>query len=341
MATSGIVTFRQNRDQLITDALLLVGAIDPENPTPTPNQISQGANHLNRMLKSWQTIGLELWERKYGVVFMQKNQGIYVFGNPGPAGDHATKANNLNEGSFLQTTLSVTALATATTITLTTITNVGTVGIPNFNVSDTFNIGVELDTGFIQWFTVSGAPAGNVVTLSASLPSQATLGNTVYCYQTKLVKPLRVLNAFFRQPQGNDIPVRLISRDEFDRFGVKTSTGTPIQLFYNPEENQGILEIYPQPTDVDGQLYIEFQNPTEDFVTSTDDFDLPSEWGEAIVWNLARRLIPSYRVPVATAADIRAFAKDSYENLKAWDQETNSIFITPEEWMYQFPYGGR
>src|SRR5258708_718443 len=147
MATSGVMVFRLNRDQVLTQALINVGAIDPETGTATSNQVTHAATHLNLMVKAWEAHSLQLWERKYGVIFPQKNQGAYVLGNPGPGGDHAVLTDNLNLGDFIQTTLSATAAALATTVTLSSITNTGTVGNPAITLASTWFIGIELDTG--------------------------------------------------------------------------------------------------------------------------------------------------------------------------------------------------
>lgn len=334
MATSGVMTFRLNRDQVLTQALINVAAVDPEQGSPTANQITHSATHLNLMVKAWEAHSLQLWERKYGVVFPQKNQGLYVLGNPGPGGDHAVLTDNLNLGDFIQTTLSVAAAAAATSVTLTSITNVGTVGNPAITLATTWFIGIELDSGSLFWTTVNGAPAGNVVTLLTGLPSSASAGLTVYAYQTKLMRPLRILDAFYRQQGGNDIPIRLISREEYNRFGVKTSQGTPIQLFYDPQINTGLVELYPQPTDVKGQIYIEFQKPIEDFVSSTDDFDFPQEWGEALIWNLSLRLCTPYRVPTEQYNRIALMAASSLDLVKNWDQEYSSVLFQPSEVMF-------
>jgi hypothetical protein len=277
---------------------------------------------------------LELWERKYAVIFPQKNQGIYALGTPDPGGDHATMANNLNVGSFLQTTLPSTVAAGSSTVTLSTITDVGTAGTAAYTIQSGDNIGLEGNDGFMYWFTVNGAPAGNVITLNTTTTVQASTGNTVYAYRTKMFRPLRILAGFFRQAQGNDVPIRIISRDEYNMFGVKTSTGVPIQAFYDPQTSTGLLEMYPQPNSVDGQIYIEVQKPIEDFVNSTDDFDLPQEWCEALIWGLAKRLIPDYRTPQQTAALIIAMAKEAEDTVTAWDQENTSMFLQPDDWMY-------
>lgn len=340
MATSGTVTFRTNRNEIIKGALRVCGAIDPEDSNaPSANQITNAAESLNLLVKSWEAIGLQLWERKYGVIFPQDNQGTFVLGSPGPAGDHACLSTPLGSG-FISTTLSANAAAGAGTVTLTSISTTGTVGIPSISIATGYYIGIQLDDGSLFWTTVNGAPAGNVVTLTAVLTGAATSGNLVYSYQTKLIRPLRILDGFVRQiEQGNDVPVRIISREEYNRFGVKSSPGTPIQLYYDPGENSGTVYMYPTFQETDQLLYIEFTKPMDDFTNSTDDYDLPQEWGQALKFNLALMIAPEYGVPDAKFKQIQFLADKSFDLVNGYDQESPaSVFMQPDNWMYMARY---
>lgn len=336
MSTSGTVTFRTTRDDIINGALRLIGAVDPENTAgATTTQITNAAQALNLMVKSWEAVGLQVWERKYGIVFPQTSQSIFVLGGPGPAGDHACLSTPLGSG-FVQTTLASSAASGASTISVASTTGgLSTAGVTATSITSAYNIGIQLDGGTVQWTTVNGAPSGTTVTLSATLTGAASAGNYVYCYQTKLVRPLRILDAFVRQNAGsNDIPSRIISKDEYNRFGNKTSAGTPVQLAYDVQANQGHLYIYPRflsPTQV---LYIEFTKPIEDFTTSSDDYDMPQEWGETLKYNLAYRIAPEYEVAKDKYSQIREQALGLFEFLKGYDQENASFYIQPWDWMY-------
>jgi len=232
---------------------------------------------------------------------------------------------------FVQTTLAASAGAGAGTISVTSITgSISTVGSPATSILNTYNIGIQLDSGAIQWTTVNGAPSGTTVTLTAALTGAATAGNSVYSYQTKLVRPLRILDAFIRRNAGgNDIPVRIISADEYNRFGVKTSTGTPIQLAYSPQSNTGYVYVYPTFLTCDMMLFIEFTKPMDDFTNSTDDYDMPQEWGEILKFNLAMRLAPEYEVPKDKYDMIKEQAVGLFELVKGYDQESASLLIQP------------
>ena len=336
MATSGTVVFRPNRDQIITQALILCGVIDPENSaaSPTAVQITNSSLILNTIVKQWETVGLELWERKYAIVFPQYAQGVFTLGNPGPSGDHACLTTPLGIGNFVQTTLSSAAVSSATSVVLTTITSNSSAGIPAVTVATAWNIGIQLDTGYIQWTTVNGAPSGTTCTLSAALTSAASAGNIVYAYQTKMMRPLRILDAFVRQVSGSDVAVNIIPRDNYNRFGLKTSMGTPTQLYYDPQENNGQIYLYPQFSQVNMQLYIEFQKPIEDFTSSTDDFDMPQEWALALIYNLALYLAPSYSVSSEKFKQIQYLADTAFKSLDGWDQEAASVFLQPSNAVY-------
>lgn len=331
MATSGTVTYRPNRNEIIKGALRLVQAYDFENAAgPTTNQITFAAEALNQLVKAWEAVGLQLWEKRWAVVFPQPSQGVFALGSPGPAGDHATITTPLGVGGFVQTTLASDAAAAATTIVVDSVSSDSTAGIAAVSITNAYNIGIELDDGTLQWTTVNGAPAGTTVTLTAALTSAASDGNNVFCYQTKLIRPLRITDGFVRNiPGANDTPCSLIPREWYNRFGYKASTGVPTQMYYDAQSNIGYLYIYPTFSVVDQVLYIEFQKPIDDFTTSTDDFDMPQEWAEALKFNLALRLSPEYEVSEKKFKQIAALAKASYEMIYDWDQEIASAYMQP------------
>ncbi len=336
MTTSGTIVFRSTRDELIQGALRLCKAIDPENTgatIPTAAQVTNAAEALNMMVKTWETEGLQLWERKYGVIFPQKAQQVYTLGSPGPGGDHACLSTPVGTG-YVKTTLTAAIAIAGTTAALTAISNTGTVGVPAITIATTWNIGIQQSDGTMHWTTVNGAPSGLNVTLTTGPTVACAVGATVFAYLTKLMRPLRILDGFVRQASLNDVPCLMIPRENYNRFGNKYSQGTSIQLYYDPQENTGHLYVYPTTQDVTQQIFIEFQKPIEDFAAAANDFDLPQEWGEALKFNLALRIAPEYGVKKDQYAMIKELATMSFAKLNAWDQENASVFIQPSNWPY-------
>ena len=68
MATSGSVDFSITRDNIITEALQLVGVIG-EGDTPNTNQKTDCARSLNMMIKFWMAEGMNLFVNQEIVIF--------------------------------------------------------------------------------------------------------------------------------------------------------------------------------------------------------------------------------------------------------------------------------
>ena len=113
-------------------------------------------------------------------------------------------------------------------------------------------------------------------------------------------KPLKITQALNRNITSNiDIPMRGLTRQEYNMLGNKTVGGNPIQYFYDPQRNYGDLYVFPTPTSVEASantVIIYYQRPYEDFDSSTDEPDFPQEWFDALAYGLACRLAPEYGI---------------------------------------------
>lgn len=339
MSTSGTVTFTIDRSTIISSALRIVAVLDPETGTATSAQLTGGGEALNMMLKSWEAYGLHLYHRKYVAVFPQKNQQVYVLGSPGPAGDHACISTPMGTG-YVSTTLTTAIAVSGTSAICTSISTTGTVGTPSISILTTWNVGIQQTDGTRFWTTVNGAPVGTTLTLTAGLTIGADAGASVISYAVKLVKPLRILDGFTRQFGGNDVPHLIISREQYNRFGMKSSSGTSIQSYFDPQINTGNLYVYPTTRDVTQTIFYECQMPIEDITGATDNMDLPQEWIETVKWGLALRLAFEYGIPKEKLAAIKTMADSSLALVDSWDVEPTSLFLQPDAWAYQPAYSG-
>lgn len=77
MSISGTTTFTQTRDQLISDALQLLGVIG-SNDTATANDITFASGILNKMVKAWQAQGINLWKEQEATITIVANQYLYT-----------------------------------------------------------------------------------------------------------------------------------------------------------------------------------------------------------------------------------------------------------------------
>jgi hypothetical protein len=331
MATSGTSTFTLTRDQIITDALIVCGVIDPEGGSPTTGQLSVSAIVLNQMVKAFMGHGLDLWTSTFAAVFLQPGQKTYQLGTG--TTDHVTAVNNITGIGTIQSALTSNVIVIPNTYSgWYNSVATSTVAIGN-------TIGLMLDNGNVFWTTVANIVPTvglSVVTLTATPTSSAQAGNSYYAYSgSGIDRPLRVVDCFVRRLNQNDVPVEIITRAQYLKFGLKYSPGTTNQMYYDPQLGLGSLYVYPTDLVASDVIYLDAQRPIQDFNASTDTADFPQEWLEAIVYGLAWRLCPRFNVPMGKVQEIKSLYKDSLDLAMAFDQEVGSIFIQPMNWQYQ------
>ena len=73
MATSNSYNFSRNRDELIKDAFIEAGILDPNDSMPSAEG-QFGAVQLNRMIKWWQADGKRLWAVRQAYLFLEKDK---------------------------------------------------------------------------------------------------------------------------------------------------------------------------------------------------------------------------------------------------------------------------
>lgn len=165
-----------------------------------------------------------------------------------------------------------------------------------------------------------------------------TLGTKSYTIgsgQTiNIPKPLKITQAILHDTSSNvDIPMRIITRDEYLRLGNKTISGQPIQIYYEPGRDSGVLSIFP-PADATSVLYKQiqftYQKPFEDFDASTDTPDFPQEWYEAIKYGLATRLAGEYGITIEDRNQLLKEAMSIKEGALSFGTEEGSFWITPD-----------
>src|SRR5574343_318161 len=81
MALSNSTNFSITRDQLIAGALRIAGAVQ-QGESPTSTQVTEAAEALNMLVKSWQPDGLQLWVTKEYTLTLTSNTSSYTISTP-------------------------------------------------------------------------------------------------------------------------------------------------------------------------------------------------------------------------------------------------------------------
>lgn len=153
-----------------------------------------------------------------------------------------------------------------------------------------------------------------------------TLGSTG---SVVMDRPSKILNAYIRTSSGNDTPITLVTKAEYNMLGSKTSQGRPNQFHYDPYLNNGTILFYPVPNDSTLTAWFEYQAPISDITASTDVPEVPQEAYQALKWGLADQLSLEYGVDAQTRGEISTRAALEKKDFFDYNVEDGSITFQP------------
>lgn len=312
MATSGSTDFSANLTEIIEGAARKIQVI-AAGETMTARDFDSFQKGLNALIKQWSATDVHIWTTKEGVLFPAVNQVKYALASS--SSDHATEEH-------VATTVSAAEAAGQTALSVT----------DDDDIAAADHIGIILDDGTMHWSTVSGTPAGNVVTIADALPSAAAAGNAVFAYTTPLVRPLKIVDwRRYNIASGLDIPMgEPIARGDYFNLPDKTSTGVINSICYDRQRSVGQLYLWKSLARVTDLVKFTWHKPIEDFDSANDDPDFPQEWILCLQLNLAVFMSPEYDVPPEKFNQVAALASDTLDDLRGADREAESVFFQPD-----------
>jgi len=149
-------------------------------------------------------------------------------------------------------------------------------------------------------------------------------------------KPLKLIQSFLRNTSVSpnvDIPMTIISQQEYNLLGSKASTGTTNSVYYMPYRDYGTLTVFLTPdsnTASNYQLHLTVQRPIYVVNNPNDNFDFPSEWFMALKWALMAELASDYDKNLNDKAYYDTKANALKQELMDWDVEYASTFFQPD-----------
>lgn len=133
------------------------------------------------------------------------------------------------------------------------------------------------------------------------------------------VRPNRLEAAFIRQVSSQvDYPLSVLeSREDYNRISLKTLQSMPSYIWYDSDYPVGTVYPWPNPTS-DYELHLTLKAPISAFPDLVTEINLPPEYQEALMYNLAGRLRPLYQLPPdATVAALAAASLNTIRNANA------------------------
>lgn len=146
-----------------------------------------------------------------------------------------------------------------------------------------------------------------------------------------ITKPLRVIQAYYRDTNGIRRPLVPLSWDDWSRLSVINQTGQINSYFVDKQTLQ--LDVYfwlvPDATAATGTVHLILENQAANFVSLTDDYMFPVEWGMALRWGLADELATGQPTSIMQRCETKARAYR--EALEDWDVEDAPTSFTPDQ----------
>lgn len=129
------------------------------------------------------------------------------------------------------------------------------------------------------------------------------------------------------------IPMNIYTQYNYNLLNAPQDQGYPIQLWYQPGNQAGTINIWPAPDQFSAlyrQVWFTYQRPFDQFNAGTDTPDFPQVWIEPLIYSLAHRLAPEFGVPLSERDKLNEEANALITNALSWGTEEGSFFIQPD-----------
>lgn len=208
-------------------------------------------------------------------------------------------------------------------------------GTPSSNQISDAN---EALNNLIKALHADGMPVWSVVSYSFS-PTAGTNTYNIGIGQTlNTPAPIKLLQAR-RLDSGSTvaIPMNIYNRYDFNLLPNQSSvTGVPVNIYYQPElssgsYDEGIITLWPYPNASTATIYLDYQRPFQDMSASTDNFDFPPYWINALIYLLAWIMAPEYGIPPTDRTELANEAKYWKDEALSFGTEEGSVFLQPNK----------
>lgn len=194
------------------------------------------------------------------------------------------------------------------------------------------NDAAEALNALIKAFQADGMPVWKIVSKTFPVvlndPSYTIAPVTA---DVLAVQPLKVIQAFYTPTGTSGTELNVYNRYDFNNLPVTaTTSGTPVNLYYQPLRTSGMIQLWPAPNTSAAAVTIHYQAPFEDMDTATNDLDFPAYWTQALIYNLAWALSPEYGIPPTDRGLLQKEAIYWKGEALSYGSEEGSLYLQPE-----------
>lgn len=147
---------------------------------------------------------------------------------------------------------------------------------------------------------------------------------TAASYTLSPVRPVRIVSARYKSTGGTETPMNRLTRVEYDELPLKTSTGIPTNFYYDRQKEAAKLYVWPVLSSATTEsIEYTYERELEDIAAGSDVLDVPVDWHEAVIYNLASRLAEEYQRDIPR---VHVRASDALDDVLAEDHEESVFF---------------
>jgi hypothetical protein len=183
--------------------------------------------------------------------------------------------------------------------------------------------------GLVKTLQADGMPLWKITSHTFTVTSGTETYNIGEGETLNVPKPLRVLQAFVTPAGGIAIPLNIYTRYNFNELPIDSS-GVPVNLYYQPLNDYGVIKLWPIPEDSTTEVTIHYQSMFEDMDAAANNFDFPSEWITPITYLLAWMMAPEFGIPLQDTKEIRETAAFWLGMVQSMGSEEGSVFLQPD-----------
>ena len=195
--------------------------------------------------------------------------------------------------------MAVTGTKTVLDICTSALRKIGVQAVDETPTADDLNVAISALNMMLKGWQNRGWLTWTYTRASLALTTDAS-------YTLAPVRPIRIVNARFRRG-GIETPMQEMTRDEYDSLPLKTSQGIPTTFYFDRQREASLFYVWPVLAAATGQtIEYTYEREIEDKTIGSDVLDLPGEWWEAAVYQLALRLADDYMVTVTQTLFDRA-----------------------------------
>lgn len=189
---------------------------------------------------------------------------------------------------------------------------------------------VEALNGMLVGFQAHGLPLWKMTTYQFNTVANTQTYSIGQGATLNTVMPLKITQAWRSTSAQANIPMNIYTDYNFNLLPVTAGPATPVNLYYQPGEFVGTINIWPKPLDASNAISIRYQSQYTDIVALTDEIDFPRYWYEAVIYGLAVRMAPEYGIPLPDRQALAQQAEMFKQEALSFGQEEGSLYFQPD-----------